>query len=904
MRIDQFKKYLLLILIFISASASTFARNFTPINLDYELGEPGTTPNGWSIKQKDFDEGFDALISKEQAYSGTQSVIFSFNPKKSAKADGAFFQEIDARNFRNREIEFSAYIKTDYKTEQEAAYMFISVYSKDLTFNSFKTNIEKTGALLWKKYTVKAKVPSDADFIKIGFNISSPSSIYIDSTGLSFTDIINANSHTLNKSEIKDLIAFSELFSAVAFYYPSLALEKMDLQKLAYSGINTILNSSNKLELKDKLLNIFQPYAPELKIESKDNPKIKFNKDKNPDIYYSRIYVGAKSDNNNRLLFSQLKDVNKSLHQFEGAISQTIPVSQMQGDECVFSAEESVIPDKYKAKTAYSINFYDDKNKLIGVSGLDQADKEDLSAGRKKATFSFAIPKDADQMTVYLLLYGDGVVDFDNVSIKNTTKKEELIANGSFNEAMNGWKFEELSEYEGYDVALIPENTKSKSFKIEISKKNEEYPKYPKLDDFYKIPLSGKLTAYFPKATINADTNFTDNISTIAIQSTINDAYSKYSDIVYAWTFFKNFSFHKIDAKEYLKSLEAALTKADEIKNEDQLSDLIRTMLAGVKDNSLKVWSAGAVNSKPKSLPFIIEKIKDKYIISSSIDSNISVCDEIIKINSIDAKVFFNSLIESSSASTDEYRLYKALSAFRFSDNFDKVELTIKSNNKIKHVVANRTSDFSDLYKNAPNPIEKIGEGVWYIDLRRIDDRKLGEFFKMNYESVKALLLDCRANTSISEAFFKFFKKKAIKPTQFRIPIFTDYLDRFASYKYYKQDIIRSGKLEEVKLMALCDETSIGTSETHLHLLRANNLGKIVGRPSSGCPNDVAALLLPCGITISYSSIFAADKDGKILDGTPFEPDFKVEKTLNDIKSGIDPIYEKGKEEILKLIGK
>src|SRR5262249_14865368 len=84
-----------------------------PINLDFERGEPGTIPEGWTLppsasKASDLGE----CTSDRPQHGRHCAVLYSAHPVAST-AYGKLGQTIDARPFRRKLIRFSAAVRTE-----------------------------------------------------------------------------------------------------------------------------------------------------------------------------------------------------------------------------------------------------------------------------------------------------------------------------------------------------------------------------------------------------------------------------------------------------------------------------------------------------------------------------------------------------------------------------------------------------------------------------------------------------------------------------------------------------------------------------------------------------------------------------------------------------------------------
>ena len=77
-------------------------------------------------------------------------------------------------------------------------------------------------------------------------------------------------------------------------------------------------------------------------------------------------------------------------------------------------------------------------------------------------------------------------------------------------------------------------------------------------------------------------------------------------------------------------------------------------------------------------------------------------------------------------------------------------------------------------------------------------------------------------------------------------------------------------------------------------------MATFVGRSTSGCPSEVTAYPLPCGLTMSLSYISASDDSGKMLIGDSFVQEILVNSRILDTLNSKDSLIEKAKETLLQ----
>jgi hypothetical protein len=116
----------------------------------------------------------------------------------------------------------------------------------------------------------------------------------------------------------ENIAAFAKLYGYVRFFYPGDEAAKLDWNKFAVYGVQYIENAGSTAELKQKLVEIFIPVAPLLKINAEnettdDKPFIPSDTSKMSIIVYKHFGVGGINDNNSmNNIYKSVRSINNS----------------------------------------------------------------------------------------------------------------------------------------------------------------------------------------------------------------------------------------------------------------------------------------------------------------------------------------------------------------------------------------------------------------------------------------------------------------------------------------------------------------------------------------------------------------------------------------------------------------
>ena len=908
-------KQLVIIILYtiLSFSVST-GQVFNPINMNFEQDVPNSTPTAWNMSDRTFKKGYRAVIS-DVAYSGSQSLLFSCDSlmSSSQEYDGLVFQSIFPTAYLNQTIKFSAYARAEYPNDSGSAYLWVKVYLPNNKYYAYPVSEPvRITSSDWRKYEVTAQIPPDATEIQFGVILQSEGKVWLDLAEFENTHSVPYSSINLSNSQLSNLVAFSKLFSAVSYFYPRTDLDALNRATFAEYGVERIINNKSK-QIDQELQSIFSMCGKSL-VLSKKQKSPSYNtlfKSQLIDTASARfrLYSGVYNLIKNDFTKSIFQLYSQSHRASPAYLSQRIDITDYVGKTANLSAYSKFSSPNASSKAYMAISALDSNSKIIDVIIPKNEAKRTGEHTWNQFKHEYSIPLNCKYLNVNLVLEGDGNAIFDGASC--TINGEEMLNNGGFESGIGGWKFDNKCSKAGYEIVLNQEIAQSGKTSVELCVLNDKVVKYPTIEDIYEIKLNSNLYAYFPKLSSGIDSISSGAINsfldTNAVYGEFESANARIAAVITAWSILDNFSLIKhIKSSEIVdKQLANAIGRAATAKTQNELAQIISELLALFPDNSIRVWSNNQINSQLKGLPINLDYFDKKLIITKSLIPKIKAGSEILKINDIETNKYLADKTQKTSGSSDALKLRKAITQLKYDYEKPNEKLSLKINkNDVKDIIVERRTELSELENGNYPPEMKLAEGVYYLDFRRLSEQDLMKFFKSSHQDLTGLLIDLRGYSSITEFFFKYFKSGNLESIVWQIPIFTDYIEQFSGYQLIPQPVTGNGKLSDVKIVALCDESTIGLSESNLHLLRRNGLSYSVGRKTSGTPTEVIAIPLPCSMNLSLSFISASDDAGNLLIGNPFTPDLIVEPNKNYELQGKDTLIEVGKTELLKLISK
>jgi hypothetical protein len=160
--------------------------------------------------------------------------------------------------------------------------------------------------------------------------------------------------------------------------------------------------------------------------------------------------------------------------------------------------------------------------------------------------------------------------------------------------------------------------------------------------------------------------------------------------------------------------------------------------------------------------------------------------------------------------------------------------------------------------------------------------------------NARGIIFDARGISLLSEHILGFFANKPLESFVWKVPIYTkpDHLQ--ISYKTIRNKIELTTKEINSKVIFLCDERSIGYTESILELVKFFGIAEIIGKPTAGSPGEIIPVRLGAGYTASMTSILGYNPAGELMFGKSVEPTINIEydipeqsKTNSNIRNEI-----------------
>lgn len=280
--------------------------------------------------------------------------------------------------------------------------------------------------------------------------------------------------------------------------------------------------------------------------------------------------------------------------------------------------------------------------------------------------------------------------------------------------------------------------------------------------------------------------------------------------------------------------------------------------------------------------------------------AEIEVGDEIVKIDSEDAKTRYARYAKYISPSTPQSRMDKATQTFMNGADKSVVTVTVRDRaNRIKEVkLPRKLGDFTTLYhrERSSDIIKLLPNNIGYVDLDRLTVGMIDEMFE-KFKSTKGIIFDMRGypNGVFGTLPQRLTDKKNMPAALIETPLIGQFPTTNSSELFFQNVFPQNPDkwIYKGKSVMLIDERTMSQAEHTGLFLRAANGTKFIGSPTAGADGEITSFSVPGGISIGFTGQAVKFPDGKQLQRIGLVPDIEVKPTIKGIREGRDEVLEK-----------
>lgn len=239
-----------------------------PLNLDFEKGEPGKIPQGWTLPPSTSQAGYLGESTTDRPKHGKNCAVLYSTRAVSSGAYGKLEQTIDAAPFRGKLIRFSAAVRTEINQLGSWAGLSLRV-DRDKGNRGFFDDMFNRPIYVsdWGRYEIVGDVATDARSITFGILLQGEGKAWIDNASIEVLPLPRLDpQHTLSDRGLSNLISFVRLLGYVRYFHPSDQAQQIDWERLALWGVKKVEAAKDASQLAATLNALFHRVAPTVRI--------------------------------------------------------------------------------------------------------------------------------------------------------------------------------------------------------------------------------------------------------------------------------------------------------------------------------------------------------------------------------------------------------------------------------------------------------------------------------------------------------------------------------------------------------------------------------------------------------------------------------------------------------------
>ena len=257
---------LALTLLSLSLAAATLSQTSGPQNLQFQNGELGQVPTGWFGNMP----GYTARLVFEGVSPGKRAVEIAGEAQPPAQF-GLLRMNFDATPYRGKKIRFRAAVRVEGATAQDRGQLWLRVDLPQQGVGFFDNMGDRPIRTRdWQYFEIVGDVANDAEQIFLGMMLLQKGKAWISDATFDVlgdaTSTIVEPGRPMTSLELRNQVAFARLFGYIRYFHPSDEAARTDWEALAIRGVRDVESAKDDAELAQKLLGLFQPASPTLRI--------------------------------------------------------------------------------------------------------------------------------------------------------------------------------------------------------------------------------------------------------------------------------------------------------------------------------------------------------------------------------------------------------------------------------------------------------------------------------------------------------------------------------------------------------------------------------------------------------------------------------------------------------------
>jgi C-terminal processing protease CtpA/Prc len=908
-----------LLLMFVFAAPAAFAQTHppppeAPTNLDFEQGQPGEVPPGWSHPQFARENGYTAKIVTDRPQAGKQAAEVALEgAPKNPRAFGSLLTTFNATPYRGKRVRFRAAVRVEPAKTGGQATLWMRV-DREGGSPGFFDNMEDRPiqAPEWKTYEINGTVAQDAKAIYLGMVLHGGGRAWIDSASFEVLgDVVRSDeaARPLSPRGLENLTAFARLFGYVRYFHPSDQAVRANWERMALAGVQAVEKAGDAAQLARSLEDFFRPVAPTVRVFATAGSRpplpeaLKGAAGAEP-VWWEHNGVQLNPQQAGRF---RSERVSGSPAPTGGEVMQLVEALPFRGKRVTLRVRARA---EVPAGAPAVLRLKSTVNKEGATPAVLAEAKPALDGEWRTVEVSAEVPADAGALGVELGLTGGGRVWWDDavvsaVGLTNPLENADFEI-ASYNGGAIRWWAERKVLRAGYQMALAEGEKGGRALGLSYAQ-----PTWPRPDQPLVADLGGGVSALVPLAVFK-DAEGTLPHSPLApapatgkpegFEPSGDDRLTRLADVVLAWNVFQHFyPYFEVTGTDWRGALPEFLSAAATDADRQAFLRTLRRMVARLRDghgNVSATWQSGA-----RRLPVLWTWAENQLVIARTLPDgagDLRPGDVVVSLDGRPTAEALAAAEETVSGATPQWRRWVAMwrLAIGSADSSLKIEARHPDGTAVAATLKYVSVPYGSGLLEEPRPgkISELKPGIFYVNLDQVSDADFNGALD-RLAAAKGIIFDLRGYpNNISSDPLRHLTDRPLLSARWEVPLVTR-PDRqgwqWDTDSWFLKPLAPRLK---GKIVFVTDNRAISYAETYMGIVEAYHLGEIVGAPTAGTNGTVNPFTLPGGYQVTWTGLKVTRHDGSRHHGVGIQPTVPAAPTVKGIAEGRDEVLEKALE--------
>lgn len=726
-----------------------------------------------------------------------------------------------------------------------------------------------------------------------------------------------------NTQELKNLRAFSKLYSYMRYFYPGDRAASINWESFAVYGAHEVRSAQNLNELEHKLEQLFLPLAPALQIYQQGQQpqalKLPQNTQALKLVAWQHFGVGSKNPDSiyrSLRLNRKLELVNENAF---GALSQKVPLENLRGKEVRFRAW---VKTEGKAYLWLRVDRPDKQKGFFDNMGNRPIQSRQWQAYEIQGT----VDSDASTLILGLITQGKGKTWMDGaeLQVKEGNQWQPVaLQNPDFESVSSNQQPEGWASSEDYTFQTVSPGYQSKQALVaEAIYQTLEGPLFeaePLASEVIDKDLIQGLHARFPLALYSDDKQTLDlkePLSSEASQARFEQLQQKLAeletqelnltnpdvrlaDVIISWNVFQHFyPYFDVSQSDWSAQLDSSLAASLKAASPKEFVRVLKKMVAALKDGHGNVYNM-QLEPDP-SLPLLVDWVENQLVVTKALDPAFERGDIIQSINGVPAAQVLTEQAELFSGSL-QWRRYRALNEVLRGQADQKAELELlRKGQKLKVQSQFSWDPYAQPASEFERPkLEKLPGEIYYLNL---DQLEMAEIEPMMAElaQAKGLIFDLRGYPHGTHSLISHLIDQPVQSAKWMIPLRL-YPDQEKTVGYHTEGrwtLEPEAPRFQGKVVFITNALAISYAESFMGIIEHYKLAEIVGEPTAGANGNINPFSLPGDLMVYWTGMKVIKHDDSQHHLIGIQPTLSTHRSLAGVKAGRDELFEKALETV------